>query len=223
MPYRQSKRLKRSRKFKNYAKGTYYSMNIARQLYNLKRVINVEYKFFDVTGNGTTIPDGVGTIVQLSNIPQGDTDITRDGAQVKLMSIDFKAILTVNTSDANTGTACTVALIVDKQTNGAIYATGDLLASTANVLSIVSSNNLDNKYRFKVLKRWIVKMDNLANPKVILKYHHKFHNKMKLRFESSTPSIADLNSRSLSLLFISNQATNVPQITFFNRLRYVDN
>ncbi len=193
---------------------------VAKQV---KKLVNVEYKFFDIISTGTVIPNGVGTIVQLSNIPQGDTDITRDGAQVKLTTMDFTANIIVNTSAANTGSLITVMLVEDRQTNEAIYATADLLENVVDGLSPLSALNLDNKYRFKVMKRWIFQLNTASNPRKVIKCHYKFPNNMKLRFDNSTSTIADLTSRSLSLLFISNEATNEPSIVFFNRIRYIDN
>lgn len=189
--------------------------------YGIKRLMNVEVKFFDVSGVAVAIPDGVGTIVQLTNIPQGDTDITRDGAQVKLMSIDFKAF--INMSASATASTVTIMLIVDKQTNQAIYTTTALLHTVTNALSVVSPLNLDNKFRFRVLKRWIFDINNDGRNKKVLKWHHKFGNNMKIRFDNSTSAIEDLTSKSLSLLFISTEGTNEPTIHFFNRLRFVDN
>lgn len=97
------------------------------------------------------------------------------------------------------------------------------MASTANQLGVVSSLNLDNKFRFKVHKRWIFQVNTSSGPRKVLKFYKKFGNSTFLRFDASTPAIADLTSRSLSLLVISDATTNEPAISFFNRLRYVDN
>ncbi len=219
-PYRKTDYLGQYNRYVGAAAGT---MALAHQVYKLKRLINVEQKFFDVTSASTLIPDGVGTIIQLTNIPQGDTDETRDGAQVKLTSWSFKAVCSVDPTIAANGVFLTVMLVEDKQTNQAIYTTATLMASTANVLGVVSALNLDNKFRFKVHKRWIFQLNTSSGPRKVLKFYKKFNNKMFLRFDNSTPAIADLTTKSLSLLVISNIATTEPQITFFNRLRYVDN
>ncbi len=227
MPYRKKYKKKRGRNllgsYNKYVSAASKTALLAMQVYKLKSLINVEQKFFDISSSSTSIPDGIGIIVQLTNIPQGDTDVTRDGAQIKLMSWNFKAIVSVNTSVANTGSSVTIMLVEDKQTNQAIYTTASLMQSTGNVLGVVSSLNLDNKFRFKVHKRWILNLNNASGSRRVLRFYKKFGNNMKLRFDASTSAIADLTSKSLSLLMISNEATNEPAITFFNRLRYVDN
>ncbi len=227
MSYRKKYKKKRGRNllgsYNKYVFAASKTALLAMQVYKLKSLINVEQKFFDISSSSTSIPDGIGIIVQLTNIPQGDTDVTRDGAQIKLMSWNFKAIVSVNTSVANTGSSVTIMLVEDKQTNQAIYTTASLMQSTGNVLGVVSSLNLDNKFRFKVHKRWILNLNNASGSRRVLRFYKKFGNNMKLRFDASTSAIADLTSKSLSLLMISNEATNEPAITFFNRLRYVDN
>ncbi len=227
MPYRRKYKKRRGRNllgtYTKYVGAASKTAALAMQVYKLKSLINVEQKFFDVTSASTAIPDGVGTIIQLTNIGQGDTDVTRDGSQIKLTSWMFKAIIVTNTSVANTGQSITIMLIEDKQTNGAIYTTGDLLASITNVLSVVSALNLDNKFRFKVHKRWIIDLNTDGKARRTLQFYKKFGNNIKLRFDANSPAITDLTSKSLSLLFISNEATNTPTITFFNRLRFVDN
>ncbi len=180
-------------------------------------MLNVEYKFHDVDSTSQTV-SSAATIVQLTNIPQGDTDITRDGAQVKLTRLNIKYLLTDNGAATP---SIRVMLIHDKQTNGAIYAIGDLLANTAIFDSIISPNNLDNKYRFRVLYNKVITFSDSGNQNA---YREIFKDlDIRLRFNGSTPSIADLNSDSLSLVFVSTQTTNLPILHLFARLRYVDN
>ncbi len=222
MSYRRLYRKRRYNK-NNYPRRLPKTRNLAMQLYKLKRLVNVEQKFFDVTSAATNIVDGVGTIVQLTNIATGNTDVTRNGAQIKLTSWSFKAFVTISPSIAIDGDTVTIMLVEDKQTNQAIYATADLLSSVVNLLSTVSALNLDNKFRFKVHKRWTFQINSSSNPIKVLKFYKKFGNNMKIRYDGSTPDITDLTTKSLSLLIISTAATNVPQIIFFNRLRFVDN
>ncbi len=184
----------------------------------VKKLINVEKKFHDVHITATAVVE-TAVITQLTNIPQGDTDITRDGAQVKIWSLFIKYFVSANASAVGTITRHIV--VLDRQTNGAIYAIGDLLINTTTQDIINSPVNLDNKFRFTILYDQVHMMG--AGGKVIS--YGKIFRKMehKLRFESSTPSIADLNFKSLSFVSISNQPTNTPTITMFSRLLYIDN
>ncbi len=194
--------------------------------YGVKRLINVEQKFHDVFETGADVVDTVGTIIPLTNIAQGDTDQTRDGSQIKLMSLDFKGVVRVNSAVTAIGSNVTVMLVLDKQTNQAIYNTADLLANTTASLSVYSPLNLENKFRFRVLKRWIFQINAQGANRKVLKWYHKFGNNMKIRYDASTPDISDLTSKSLSLIFIGNDAlagSTKPRIQYYVRLRYVDN
>ncbi len=224
MPYRKRRYNKKKCAVPMFGKADRY---VARQaLYLGKKAIsmmNVEYKCLDVSPATFAAPDGPGRITQLTNIAQGDTAVTRDGNQIKLTAINFKAIITCNVSATTIGSTINCYLIEDRQTNGAIYASADLLASVVNTTSLVTPLNIDNKFRFRVLKRWIVHVNNEGHPRQTIKYYHQFGNQMKLRFDSNNGDITDLTSRSLSFLAIGNEAVNEPTVTMFSRLRFVDN
>ncbi len=181
-------------------------------------LLNVEFKNHDVTAVGTTI-NLSPIIIQLTNIAQGDTGETRDGSQVKLSAFLLKFDICGNVNSTNT--LVRVMLVWDKQTNQAIYGSGDLLEDTTDVLIIQSPYNLDNKWRFKVLYDKVFRLSSASNNAISIKKYFKMSR--KIRFDNSTSAIADLTSGSLSLVFFGNQSTNKPVITYFNRVRYIDN
>ncbi len=132
-----------------YRRGANKAYRMAKRALSL---INLEFKFLDTEGTVVAIPIGVGTITQLTNIAQGDTSSTRTGDSIKLTSLSMKANISMNTSSVITH--CAIFLVEDKQTNSAIYITAQLLSNATDQDSIVSALNLDNKYRFRVIKRW---------------------------------------------------------------------
>ncbi len=183
----------------------------------LKRLLNVEIKNHDVEQTSATITQ-TPVIIQLSNIPSGDTTITRDGAQCKMVGINLNYFLTVDPTLPRT--VVRIMLVIDRQTNQAVYSNADLLDSTVSQLNIVSPRNLNNLHRFIVLydKTHMLSLDT---PTVTVRKYIK--KDVLLRFDASTPSIADLAQNSLSLVQITNEGTNHPIITSFLRLRFVDN
>ncbi len=184
----------------------------------LKSVVNVEYKNFDTQ----TLASAIGqtpAIVQLSNIPQGDTTITRDGASVKIVSLRFAYFVEAHASATNT--VLRVMLVCDKQTNQAIYIAGDLLEDVTANDAIISPRNLNNSRRFRVLYDRVHTFSNTG--KQMAYYSKNIKLQLKIRFDGSTPSIADLTENSLSSMFVSNHASNTPSVSHSVRLRYVDN
>ncbi len=184
----------------------------------LKRLVNVEIKNFDVQQTNVAVTD-TPVIIQLSNIPQGDTTITRDGAQCKVLALELSIFLTRNTNAENT--CVRLILVCDKQTNQAIYLNTDLLEDATVIDNLVSPLNLDNKFRFSVL--WDHVFQVTAGSGSSKHYKKVFRMNKIIRFDGNTPSIADLTSSSLSLVQMSNESANDPAITMFSRIRYVDN
>ncbi len=184
----------------------------------LKRLTNIEIKNFDVQQNGVAVTQ-TPVIVQLSNIPIGDTTNSRDGSQCKMIGIDLNFLLTQNASA--TQTFCRVMLILDKQTNQAIYTPADLLEDVTAADNIIAPRNLDNLKRFTVLYDQIFTLDGDGHRTAVVK---KYISKdLLLRYDASTPSIADLTQNSISLIQMATETTNTPVITHFSRLRFVDN
>ncbi len=184
----------------------------------VKRLLNIEIKNFDVQQNAVSIPD-TPIIIQLSNIPQGDTTSSRDGAQCKMVGIDMN--YTVNMHASATITQVRILLVIDKQTNQAIYLNTDLLDDVSIRDNIVSPRNLDNLHRFTVLydRVHIFQVGGTQSVHV----HKYFKKDLLLRYDASTPSIADLTQSSVSFMQMGSEATNSPSIVSHHRLRFVDN
>ncbi len=185
---------------------------------SVKKLINVEFKNHDVSG--TTVSVTVAPIiVPLTNIAQGDTTITRDGASLKVMSLRCSYSLNANASAQNT--LVRVMIVIDRQTNEAIYTGGDLLLDVTSGDNIVSPRNLNNNTRFKVLYDRVHAFTELG----VSSNHRLFYKKLnlKLRFDNAAGAITSLTQSSMSFVFMSNQSTNTPTITHANRIRFIDN
>ncbi len=221
MPYKRTYKKRKTRT--SYYKTGMNAMSAANKALKIatgvKKLINVEYKQIQTVVTGLAIPDGVGTIVQLTNLSQGDSAITRDGQQVKLTSLQFRAFLDMNASAVDTN--ITILLVRDNQTNQAIYTTGDVLATTANRVSVLSPVSINNASRFRILKRWQYALSAASNSSVSIVFSKALNE--KIRYDANVGDITDLTRSSLSLLFISDEPTDEPVVTFVLRLRFIDN
>lgn len=195
---------------------------IARAGYMMARkalkMMNVEYKVLDTQITFTAISN-TPTIVQLTNLSQGDGQSNRDGNQVKITRINWRYTYSVNASAVFS--FLRVILVLDRQTNQAIYTAGNLLQDVTINDAIVSAKNLDNKFRFKVLYDKVHSMSPTHRTCGNAKYNKNVE--IKIRYDANAGDITDLTSNSLSILLVSNEVTNTPSITSFMRLRYVDN
>lgn len=184
----------------------------------IKRLINVEIKNFDNQQTAVLITD-TPAIIQLSNIAIGDTTNSRDGSQCKMIGVDLNFTLFQNASAVLTYVR--IMLVIDKQTNQAIYTAADLLEDVTQKDAIVSPRNLDNLKRFTVLYDRVFELCVNGDCGAVVKKY--FKKDVLLRYDGSTPSIADLTQSSLSLFQVGSEATNDPSIVSFVRLRFIDN
>lgn len=216
MPYK-----KKYKKKSSYWRGSSFLGDAAKALAIAKQVkslLNVEVKNHDVKFQTTAITDSA-MITQLTNIAVGDTTIQRDGSQIKMVGFDLNYFIGISGSAAST--LVRVMVVLDKQTNQAIYTSADLLADATILDIVISPRNLDNMRRFTVLydkvHTFTLSGRNVVHVKKYIKKDIIF------RYDASTPDITDLTSNSLSMLTVSNEVTNDPTMTFFGRLRYIDN
>ena len=135
-----------------------------------------------------------------------------------MIGVDLNYTLLVNATTPRTSVR--IMLVVDRQTNQAIYLSTDLLEDITANDGIVTPRNLDNKHRFIVLYDRVHMLSLSVPTLTVRKYIRK---DLLLRYDASTSAIADLTQNSLSLVSYTNEATNVPSITAFLRVRFVDN
>ncbi len=191
------------------------ALTIAR---GVKRLINVEFKFFDATLTSVEVLS-TPQLLQLTNILQGDGGSSRDGNQVKIVGNLLKYTCTMDS--AATTSQLRVLLVLDKQTNGVIAAAGDVLEDVTVFDGIISPYNLDNKYRFRILYDKVHLFQASGNRTIQGGKYIKMNE--RIRYDGVAGTIADITSSSLFLMILSSTGANGPDITFINRVRYVDN
>jgi len=185
----------------------------------LKNIVNVEFKHITNEQTALTMAITAGTIVQLTNLSQGDTTLTRDGSQIKAVSIQIDYFIKGHVDEL--GTAARLMLVHDKQTNQAAYASSDLLHDVTINDVVVSPRNLDNTQRFSVLYDKTHIMGN--NGSNISRGSFYKPLQIKLRYDGNDGTIADLTQSSLSLFVCSSVVANPPIMTASIRIRFVDN
>lgn len=120
----------------------------------IKRVANMgaEKKYFYVTSGGPQTVDSTGSITSVSDISQGDTDITRDGDQVYLRSIEF--VWEADVAD----TFNQVRFIVVQWYPPTTPVVSDVLIGTGTTTFFMPYNH-DKRFNFKILYDRTVTVD----------------------------------------------------------------
>lgn len=186
---------------------------LANKVAKLQRTVgNPERKFIDTQLTSSSITS-TPVITQLCNMAQGLTENTRVGSKVVVSGIQLKYFITQSTTKH-----FRLMVVQDKQTNGAIYVAGDLLADATGGDAIVSPVNRDNKNRFKVVYD---KMDSVsvAGPASAMRSTFIKLN-TPLRYDGNAGDITDLTSSSYSVMAISDASSTA--LTIFVRLFFID-
>ncbi len=184
----------------------------------VKALLNVEYKSHTVTAAALAITDSASA-TNLTLLVQGDTDITRDGSQVKFTSLRFGFTLKSNASATRTNVR--IMLVHDKQTNQAQATATQVLQDSTPIDAIISAYNIDNVSRFNILYDKVFSLDPSYIPTLSRVVHKKLN--LKVRYDANAGDVTDLTQDSIFLIMVSDQVTNDPTISHQIRLRYLDN
>ncbi len=183
-----------------------------------------EFKVIDVSSVGFAIPDGGGTVFQLTNVAQGDTIITRNANKTVVKMIEMKLMLKINASASSS--QIRVILLKDKQTNGAVFAATEVLESVANILGLLSPYEVNNKQRFHIISDKVYVLNRpgvgaVVDPARYVTLKRKLN--MVMHYDGTNADITGPQTNSLALLLISNEPTNEPTADLFLRTSFIDN
>lgn len=157
-------------------------------------------------------------IQNLNIIDQGNAVTQRLGNQIKIMAHYFNALFSINASATNT--KIRLMIVLDKQVNESTMTIGDLLRDTSADDVLVSSMELDNSQRFRILFDQLIVLSQ-EFPSKSIKYYKK-HN-LPIKYDANTSAVADQTSKALYMIVFSNESTNTPTITASSCIRFVDN
>ncbi|AUM62034.1 capsid [uncultured virus] len=184
-----------------------------------------EMKFFDTAVSFTF--DATGEIPatgQLTLIPQGDTESTRDGRMAVIKSIQVRGVMEL--APAAGAFAAGVAymyLVLDTQCNGAAAAITDVF--TSNVMS-TNMLNLANSGRFRILKRWVVPLKATAGVTTAYNLDHKaieFYKRCNIPvvWSSTAGAITEIRSNNIFLCAGSKTLDDIIDFIGTVRLRFL--
>lgn len=182
-----------------------------------------EVKFIDsVSGVGSVGP--TGGVALINGIIQGDDYNQREGRKVTWTSLLFRGTIFSNNS-SDVGDVIRVMVVWDNQSNGALPAVGDVLQT----VDYHSPMNLNNRDRFMVLCDNYYTAEALAVSGGALtagapcpnffNIYKKFN--LSTIFSATTANIGAISTGSMFVLAIS-LATNVSQLSYTARLRFID-
>lgn len=225
MPYGRGRRMRRgARRMGRRKRGGFgigSAIGLARAAYRgyryIRGLVNVEKKFYDVTGSGTvTTTPGVAA---LTGMAQGTDYNQREGLSVKTKSLYLQGNITCNPNIAGSyGQTVRVVIVIDKDNQGSNPGWGDVFESS----SIISAVNHTNGKRFQILMDHNFKVAPGSTDGVI-NFKRFIRCSQHLKWSSTTGTSFREGHMFLLLLSDTANVNNVPTINYYSRLRYVDN
>lgn len=174
---------------------------------------------FDVTGEvlGNSLPVGIAA---------GTGEEQRLGRKIVIKKISINGIITQESAAANG--CCMMALVLDKQCNGAVPTWTDIFEDQ----NFTTFNNLANSQRFKIIKKWYMVFNsnmitNIANNaylhadwRKLIRYNKKCN--IPIEYDSTTGAITEIKSYNFFLVGIASGNDDVISYSCNCRLRFTD-
>lgn len=173
--------------------------------YGMRSERTPEVKFIDVHQNATSISNA-GQVQLLNGSVEGSAYNNRIGQKIELTSISVEfvignATLTTGQGFPFGGTdVVKVALVYDKQTNGAALAYSDVFQSSASAQAPFGERNVNNLERFEVLKSGTYKIDTASNIAVHDSWYIPCHHQVRYN-GSNAGTVGDIQTGSIYLVY----------------------
>lgn len=174
--------------------------------------------------------------ITLNTVPQGQTESSRIGRQIRMKSIEVKGQINIPAQTNQTATDSNaeffIALVLDTQTNGALLNSEDVFKnqSGAGTLACSVMRNLEFIQRFQVLK-----LHKFRMPQATVVYdgtnieqgglHKDFDFKINLKnlvvnYCGTTAVVANIVDNNLCIIAYASHVSWAPLISYNARLRY---
>lgn len=198
-----------------------------------KKYLNTELKYYDLdqatpTGDSITLTGGV---VHLNPISVGDTSYQRDGNQCKMKSIDLNYIVTLNGSATQDATIKVMLCKMNKG-NGSLPTYNDFFDSTVSSGASIDSFNRVNAFRQKdntqnmmILQshKFTLAVEGGRGKKIAKSFHQPLNAISRWAEDTTAGDIGNAEQNIYFLMYIADQASDVPFIKFVSRVKFLDN
>lgn len=216
MAYRRRVRFRRRARRAPWYRRKYNAVQLAskalRGLSYVKGLVNSE--MFHNTISNTSNPTPLGTIVPLTNIAIGDSNVTRTGNSLFVRSIVMNMNCSQNASALDNTFIRMILFIDTQQVSDTSPVSGDIFATTGPNALV----NLDSAGRYKFLKTWEFALST-QNPAKVIKYYKNIRHHVRYNGSAAT----DVQKGGIYLALVSSQSTNVPTLNYHVRIGYHDN
>lgn len=181
----------------------------------LKRFVNTEKKYLDVNASSQTMTN-TGTLALLNGLALGSSASARLGQSIKMFDLFINGHIAINT--ASTAVQVQVLVLLDTQANAAAPSITNVFTSAEpTALRLIGTG-----VRFRILMRRRLTLS--INGTESVQFKRRIPLGQHVRYNSlNNGTIADINTNSLYFFYSSDQGVNYPTITYYARMRFIDN
>lgn len=182
---------------------------------SIRKLINVEYKVFDV--NSVVTATQAGAVQYLTGLVQGLDLNQRVGDSIKIQSLEFNA--TIYTG-ATVPCTCRVIIVRDMENGGAAIAGTDLLNNVGGAGAAVSLYNYINiQKRFHPVFDEIISLDATNSTQTL---HFKMAHGGHINFRDATAAVTNGAEGVLYMAVFTDVAATGPIIRSSHRILFTD-
>ncbi len=210
--------------------------------------LGIETKFYDTKLISSVInapsdasagEQNPSATICLNSVTQGDGESQRDGRKITMKSIFIEGHVAVSAqasqSTADAASTIFIALVMDTQTNGALFNSEDVFTNPSASATCAGGpfRNLQFSKRFRVLatRKFVMYPMTMTNDTgatggviqggLIKKFRFYKNLATQVIYNGTTETIANITDNSLSLIAYTNSTGLAPQLFYNARLRFV--
>jgi hypothetical protein len=180
----------------------------------------MEDKYYDFAASITAL-DRDGDLSVWNPIPQGDTDITRDGDYLFMKHVEIRASVWHDPQTGNQGASAGTRFILFYDKQNTIASVDDLLdTSGADETNMLSPIIWDNRKQVQILLDVMINADGVWKERVLCNWFVKLNKQTQFSAGST-----NITTGALKGLLISDRAstdTYLPQFHYYYRIVFKD-
>lgn len=203
----------KSRRKRFMRKGKRYGVkSMVRKVVNKALSKNMEHKYFDYQFASPSVDDQ-GITYYISDVPQGDTDTTRDGDKLMPTSLDLN--LAVYAGDT---TNVVRFMIVRWHSNVSTLAAGNVFQYLNSAYAPHTPLHHDGRSQFEVLLDKTIVLNTVSRP-IVKIVKRLILAKKTIKYSAGSTTGSD---KILALAVSDSAATSHPAIAGYSRLNFTD-
>jgi len=179
--------------------------------------VMLELKYFSLADDSynSISYNGTDFVQTITNVPQGDTDSTRDGDQITLHTIEFRLSIKVSTT-----TPAFLRIIMFQWKPNTIPVYANILFDKHNTSNApMASYQHDFRQMYNILYDTLIEVDTVAHPAHCVHHLQMKGFSPKIQYTAGSTTVA---TNMIYVIAVSDVLAAGPQVVFYSKVTYYD-